>query len=486
MARGAWLGIVATLSVATALALYGGLRAGVASLFFREAQRSIEEGDSERGLRILEDVERWDASHRETQRLLALQSLAHGDAVDGVRRLELLYSAGDRSVDLLDIRARLAEESGDIETARLRFIELCREHPTHVAGPLGLARLAETTPGALSAFLEPNPAATATASIRGISFFHVEDDLGLHGYGTASAATSLVAARRSGARALALRIPARQSSVRDPEVRFGVEAAGGETDLAIVRAIRDAKRLGFVVMLKPHIMLEHITADEWRGTLGFEDPVERQRWWAGYRAFLMHCAAIAARERVDILCIGVELRRMVLECPTQWQQLIQELRGVYPGQLTYAANWYHEYREVPFWSQLDLLGVQFFFPISTVEDPTLAELQAGLAAPVDELEDLAEFYDRPVVLTEVGYKSTPGATREPWIWPRAGSAEDPDLQARAYQAVLEAFANEPWFAGMFWWNWLTLPEPGPKFAHDFTPQEKPAAEVLRRAWGGGS
>ena len=35
---------------------------------------------------------------------------------------------------------------------------------------------------------------------------------------------------------------------------------------------------------------------------------------------------------------------------------------------------------------------------------------------------------------------------------------------------------------MFWWNWLTEPYPGDKFRHGFTPQGKPAEEVIREFW----
>lgn len=479
-------GVVVAFLMITGFAVYSGARAGVASLFFREARREIESGDPEKALRILESVERWDSSHRETQRLLAIESIANGDLATGSRRLDALYDAGDRSVELLDVRARLAEERGDPATARARFTELCREHPTDVAGPLGLARLPDSRPEALIAFLgrDPTAADRSLPQFRGVSFFHLEDDLGIRGYGTAAAAASLVAARRDGVQAVALRVPARQSSVHDPNIRHGVEPAGGETDLALVRSIRDARRLGFEVMLKPHIMLEHITDDEWRGTIYYEDPDERAGWWSDYRAFVLHCAVMAQREHVDVLCIGVELRRMVNECPAEWRRLIAEIRGVFSGELTYAANWYHEFREVSFWSELDYIGVQFFFPISEVADPTFEELRAGLQRPLADLRDLADFYGRPVLFTEVGYKSTPGATREPWVWPQDGAPTDTDLQARAYEAVLETFPRQPWFAGMFWWNWLTEPDPGAQFAHDFTPQGKEALEVLRRHWGG--
>jgi hypothetical protein len=40
--------------------------------------------------------------------------------------------------------------------------------------------------------------------------------------------------------------------------------------------------------------------------------------------------------------------------PKYWQELILEIRKVYKGKLTYAANW-DEFKRVPFW------GVCFFW-----------------------------------------------------------------------------------------------------------------------------
>ena len=62
---------------------------------------------------------------------------------------------------------------------------------------------------------------------------------------------------------------------------------------------------------------------------------------------------MAEEEKVDIFCIGTELEKFIEHRPAYWRELIAEVRKVYKGKLTYAANW-DEYKRVPFWDALGL------------------------------------------------------------------------------------------------------------------------------------
>ena len=54
-----------------------------------------------------------------------------------------------------------------------------------------------------------------------------------------------------------------------------------------------------------------------------------------------------------------------------------------------------------------------------------------------------------MIFTEMGFKSVRGSTVKPWEWPRRiARAVDVKLQSQAYQAVLEALWQRPWFYGM--------------------------------------
>jgi hypothetical protein len=40
-----------------------------------------------------------------------------------------------------------------------------------------------------------------------------------------------------------------------------------------------------------------------------------------------------------------------------------EIRKIYTGKLTYAANW-DDFDKVPFWKELDYIGIDAYFPLS--------------------------------------------------------------------------------------------------------------------------
>ena len=52
-------------------------------------------------------------------------------------------------------------------------------------------------------------------------------------------------------------------------------------------------------------------------------------------------------------------------------------------------------------------------------------------------------------------------------------------QADCYQAALESVWDEPWFAGIYWWDWSAAPSVGGPQDTGFTPFGKPAEQVLR-------
>ena len=65
---------------------------------------------------------------------------------------------------------------------------------------------------------------------------------------------------------------------------------------------------------------------------------------------------------MDILCIATELSNPVRSRPRFWKSLIAEIRTVYNGKLTYAANWHGDYDVVELWPHRDYIGVNAYFP----------------------------------------------------------------------------------------------------------------------------
>lgn len=262
----------------------------------------------------------------------------------------------------------------------------------------------------------------------------------------------------------------------------------GETDEGLRETTRFARDRGIRTLLKPHIWLLDRSGGAWRGDIRMKDEKAWNEWFDSYRRFILHYAEFAEENGIEALCIGMELRTTVRERASDWRAIIAEVRGVYHGSLTYAANWYEEFEEIEFWDALDFIGIQGYFPLSEKAGATVDELAAGWRPHVERIERVQKRFGKPVLFTEIGYRSMSDAAAKPWEWPRPGAsaAVDVELQARCYDAFYRTFWDKPWVAGVYWWKWF--PHHGKAGGADhagFTPQNKPAARVLTR-WFGGS
>ena len=71
----------------------------------------------------------------------------------------------------------------------------------------------------------------------------------------------------------------------------------------------------------------------------------------------------------------------------EWRALIAEVRQHTDAPLTYAANW-TDYRQVPFWDALDIIGIQAYFPLTDDPDYDEEDIRAGWAKRMGELRGL--------------------------------------------------------------------------------------------------
>ena len=299
-----------------------------------------------------------------------------------------------------------------------------------------------------------------------------------------------------------------QESHDDPVVHLRPDARWyTEGDHGIVELAERARSHGIGLIVKPHIWLRRSAAsqfyqgqekvDKWRDEIGFVDEADWAAWEASYTTFMLHYARVAEAAGAEILVIGTELATAARARPAFWRRLAGEVRAVYGGQLTYAANWYREYDEVAFWDALDFVGIQAYFPLSDAPDPTLADLVDGWRAHCDAIDALRRRVGLPVLFTEIGYRSVPFAASTPWEWPSredVGRVDpDPELQALLYEAFFQTFWTRTWTAGAIFWKWYPPAGEGESDrrrrredyrALDFTPQAKPAARVMARWFRG--
>ncbi|MCY3772659.1 MAG: hypothetical protein OXG98_11660 [Gemmatimonadetes bacterium] len=303
---------------------------------------------------------------------------------------------------------------------------------------------------------------------------------------------ALPAARELGIEWLALTPFGWMENHNTPSVRMNRRGRfWGETDHGLRTTARKARELGFQLMLKPHIWLTRPVDNGWIGMIDFDSEEEWLKWEADYRTFILHYAELAQAEDMAILCIATELSNPVRTRPHFWKALIEEIRTVYSGRLTYAANWYRDYDVVELWPHLDYIGVNAYFPLTDRSGPGVPEIMAGWKPYIESIGRLAEEHDKPVLFTEVGYKNAPGSTIRPWEWPprrRRWSGEteqdnhrtDQDEQVNAYEALFRSVGQLPWFRGLFIWKWYPNATRITVDRIEFSPQNKEAERVLQR------
>lgn len=282
-----------------------------------------------------------------------------------------------------------------------------------------------------------------------------------------------------------------QRRVDSPRVTYRTEGVyWGETDEGLETTTRLAAERGIGSILKPHVWLTEADDGRWRADIAMGSEEDWRAWFASYREAILHWARLAERLGMEGFVVGTELHRAAVERPEDWRRLIRDVREVFSGHLTYAANWYREYEEIEFWDELDSIGIQGYFPLAEHPEPTVADLMRGWERHTPAIEAVRERWDKPVVFTEIGYRTAPGVAADPWTWPdrrTPGQEIDVAVQARAYEAFFRTFWDRPWVEGAFFWKWKPWPRAGLPAesleAPSFSPQLEPTFGVLS-AWYG--
>ncbi|MEZ6183384.1 MAG: hypothetical protein R3F62_00045 [Planctomycetota bacterium] len=253
----------------------------------------------------------------------------------------------------------------------------------------------------------------------------------------------------------------------------GRRLRGTPNDLVVLRTLAQARRLGLEVVLLPALFLVHPSADEWRGNLA---PPDWGVWFAGYRRELLHFARLAEQAQAAVLVVGSELSSAEAQADL-WRGTIERTRRVFSGRLTYAANWDH-YQHVPFWEDLDYVGLSAYYELADGPDPTLEQVLGAWKRVRGQLLTwrAQRGLRQPLVFLEVGYTSVDGTLSAPWDYTRRAPL-DLDEQALGYEAFARCWGGQPALAGCFFYEWW-----GEGGAEDrgYTPRGKPAAKVLER------
>lgn len=259
---------------------------------------------------------------------------------------------------------------------------------------------------------------------------------------------------------------------------WGEKAAGTQAMAKL------AKAEGIKICIKPHIWVK---GQGWPGDYTLETEAEWRMWEKDYKGYVMGLVDVAVAENAEMFALGTEVRIAARERPTFWRHLVRSIREKYNGKLTYAANW-DNYQNIPFWDELDYVGVDCYFPLLEQDNPSVKDLMSAWQPYVQELEAFSKKIGKPILFTEYGYRSVPKTTWKQWEieehWNFDGVSHE-QCQNRAYEAIYRSFWHHDWFAGGFLWKWYDdYPNAGGDNNTDYTPQNKPVEAIIKEWYSG--
>ncbi len=311
--------------------------------------------------------------------------------------------------------------------------------------------------------------------LKGFNFAH-EGYRIYNGYGSQLAKESLERTIEIGANAIAI-VP--YSFMRNPEKPSHIpihQGTGGENDQAVLFSHYEAKKMGMSTMLKPQIW---VGRNSWPGDIKMKNQTDWDTFFDNYYRWVRHYAMLAEINEMDSYCIGVEFAKATLAKEKEWRKIIKKLRGIYSGQLTYAANWGDEFENLTFWDELDFIGLNCYYPLSKSDNPSKKELKKTFDQVINKIEKVTHKYNKPLVFTEIGFRSV----AHPWKNPHAEEGKRPFNDAHqklCYEVVLEGIKNKEWCNGILWWKWPSYMNYRGEKNKGFSPNLKQTEDVIAK------
>ncbi len=262
---------------------------------------------------------------------------------------------------------------------------------------------------------------------------------------------------------------------------------GTPSDEALRHVIELAHSLGIRVALVPYIDLTNDPTHSWIhiGT-AFTSETEWQKWFSSYGDQIDHFASLAQEAGADLFYIGSELPGTTHR-EDDWRQIVKRARERFKGPISYDSIFWGstmfqgnpapEYKRIRWWDDLDYIAVDFWYSLTTQNNPTVDELKQGWmnTGYLASAETISRQFNKPFILSEIGYDSLDGTAKNYPVTHRTVTAVDLQEQADCYQAALEVLWGKPWLKGIFWWQWNAITTRWPE-----DPNSKPAEEILKR------
>ena len=321
-----------------------------------------------------------------------------------------------------------------------------------------------------------NPTQPVIPYLKGFNFAHEGYQI-YNGYGSRETVKALEKVESLGANSIAIVPYTFMRNPKNPEPLPIYTNAGNENDESVVETAYETKKRGMTAVLKPQIWVGN---GSWPGEIEMKAEADWQKWFSNYHNWVLHYAMLAEIHEIEVLCVGTELVKTTLQRPDDWQRLLKKIRAFYSGKITYAANWGDEFEKITFWNELDFIGLDCYYPLSKKEKATDKDLKKGFSAVMDKIEQVYQKEQKPVLFTEIGFRSV----EAPWLNPHA----EPDRpfnemdQKRCYSTVFEGIDKKPWCQGILWWKFPSYLNHRQRENTGFSPYEKAAERVVQDYW----
>jgi hypothetical protein len=157
---------------------------------------------------------------------------------------------------------------------------------------------------------------------------------------------------------------------------------------------------------------------------------------------------------VETLCIGAELHSTE-PLSDHWRALFADVRAVFKGTVYYSSTG----ADVSWWDASDFIAQDMYPQLtnSTVSPDAVSvdELVAAWGPVLQGYQAMGQRHNKTVLLQETGICSVlrPGIYSQPAFFECYGLPIDESVQAKYYDAVLQAVLPQPWIEGITFWKW---------------------------------
>lgn len=243
----------------------------------------------------------------------------------------------------------------------------------------------------------------------------------------------------------------------------------GPSIAVLTAAADEARALGMECSIRPWVEIDGQSGPgvEWRGDFELGGR-ELDDFAQSYREYILELSDLARSADARCMYIGSELKGLTTDekASDHWFNLIENCRNTLKDTsclLSYAAN-FDEFEDIPFWTDLDEIGIDAYFPIANIKQaqgsgkPTRSVLDKGCRRIFGRLEKFSRKIERPVYICEWGLVPLDGTTADP-------SNELPSTQsdveevASGYDVFLSNASEQGnWLVGVDFWHWQVAPD----------------------------